>query len=97
MFLTVNLSTQQFQVHKFAYSILGVCLIQKPSISDSVQGNSRRIVVDGKFFTIRTILGLALLHLRLQEAPRALWVDALCISMNDLEERSAQVQRMSDI
>ena len=70
---------------------------EESSVSESYQGNPRRIVVNGQVFKIRTNLGAALLHLRLQEAPRALWVDALCISMNDLEERSAQVQRMSDI
>ena len=70
---------------------------EESSVSVSYQGNSNLILVDGKAFTIRNNLGAALLRLRLQESPRALWVDALCISMNDLKERSAQVQRMSDI
>lgn len=53
--------------------------------------------VDGKMISLRPNLLDALSHLRLREAPRVLWVDALCISMQDLSERSAQVQRMSDI
>ena len=70
---------------------------EESSISESYLGNPRRIVVNGKLFTIRPNLGAALLRLRLRETPRVLWVDALCVLLNDLEERSAQVQRMSDI
>jgi hypothetical protein len=39
----------------------------------------------------------ALLALRLENQERPLWVDALCINQNDIEERSNQVQRMQSI
>lgn len=67
------------------------------SLYVSYQRDPNVILVNGEPVRVRTNLGAALLRLRLPEAPRALWVDALCISMEDLEERSAQVQRMSDI
>lgn len=42
-------------------------------------------------------LGTALLYLRYHDRPRKLWIDAICVNQNDLEERSRQVPRMSDI
>ncbi|GES59488.1 HET-domain-containing protein [Aspergillus terreus] len=42
-------------------------------------------------------LALALRHLRSEDGPRALWVDAICINQEDLSEREQQVQRMSTI
>jgi hypothetical protein len=42
-------------------------------------------------------LAVALPYLRHKDKSRALWVDAICINQQDLEERSQQVQRMADI
>ncbi|GAB1212282.1 hypothetical protein ATERTT37_001416 [Aspergillus terreus] len=42
-------------------------------------------------------LALALRHLRFEDRPRVLWVDAICINQEDLSEREQQVQRMSTI
>lgn len=39
----------------------------------------------------------ALRHLRLEDQPRVLWIDAICINQQDLPERSSQVKRMADI
>ncbi|KAK4982010.1 hypothetical protein LTR50_007854 [Elasticomyces elasticus] len=36
-------------------------------------------------------------YLRLPTEPRTLWVDAICINQQDLEERKHQVQRMANI
>jgi hypothetical protein len=42
-------------------------------------------------------LFLALKQLRRQEKVRILWIDAICINQDDLEERSKEVARMGDI
>ncbi|PLN79936.1 heterokaryon incompatibility protein-domain-containing protein [Aspergillus taichungensis] len=42
-------------------------------------------------------LDAALRHLRFEDRPRTLWIDAICIDQGDLNERSEQVQRMAQI
>ncbi|KAI1735446.1 heterokaryon incompatibility protein-domain-containing protein [Xylaria scruposa] len=42
-------------------------------------------------------LALTLRHLRFQDRPRTLWVDAVCINQNDIDERNTEVKRMKDI
>ena len=42
-------------------------------------------------------LAIALRHLRHSNNPRTLWIDAICINQEDLQERSNQVVRMGDI
>lgn len=42
-------------------------------------------------------LSEALQYLRLRDEARVIWIDALCINQEDLQEREHQVQRMADI
>lgn len=42
-------------------------------------------------------LACALKHLRYPDYSRTLWVDAICINQNDIDERNAQVKRMGFI
>ncbi|KAL2073025.1 hypothetical protein VTL71DRAFT_10349 [Oculimacula yallundae] len=42
-------------------------------------------------------LAIALPYLRLEQEPRVLWIDAICVNQEDLSERSSQVQRMANI
>ncbi|KAF8849413.1 HET-domain-containing protein, partial [Acephala macrosclerotiorum] len=42
-------------------------------------------------------LGEALSYLRFENASRVLWIDAICVNQQDLDERSRQVKRMADI
>jgi hypothetical protein len=42
-------------------------------------------------------LAIALPHLRYVNVPRVLWIDAICVNQQNLQERSEQVQRMSDV
>ncbi|KAI1324202.1 heterokaryon incompatibility protein-domain-containing protein [Xylariaceae sp. FL0255] len=46
---------------------------------------------------IRTNLSSALRHLRHTDRSRTLWIDALCINQDDLQERDSQIKRMGDI
>ncbi|KAL2075079.1 hypothetical protein VTL71DRAFT_21 [Oculimacula yallundae] len=55
------------------------------------------INMDGVDVPVRENLWWALWHLRLENKPRILWIDALCINQNNTEERSYQVSRMDYI
>jgi hypothetical protein len=46
---------------------------------------------------LRPNLAAALRHLRLRDRVRVLWIDAICINQEDIEERNEQVKRMSHI
>ena len=52
---------------------------------------------DGQEITVGRNLFAALQTIRDAERPRMIWVDALCINQNDVEERSQQVRRMGTI
>jgi len=64
-----------------------------------VEANDRsaNCIQTGRTLQIRLNLWQALQHLRFQSRPRVLWVDALCINQDDIQERNKQVKRMSDI
>jgi hypothetical protein len=42
-------------------------------------------------------LSQALPYLRYEDKSRALWIDAICVNQQDLQERSQQVKRMAEI
>jgi hypothetical protein len=55
------------------------------------------IQVHGKAVQVTTNLESALRHLRSPFHPRVLWVDAICISQQDIQERNAQILHMASI
>jgi hypothetical protein len=55
------------------------------------------IEINGHEFPITKNLEIALRHLRYIDVPRTLWIDAICINQNDVEERNSQVGMMLDI
>ncbi|CAD6503703.1 BgTH12-03361 [Blumeria graminis f. sp. triticale] len=65
-----------------------------------VWGNPTRnisIECNGAVLEITPSLEIALRRLRLQNEYRVLWVDAICINQDDLEERAQQVPLMREI
>lgn len=60
------------------------------------QPADRRITINGQKFLVRKNLFDALRNLR-QKTPRSLWIDAICINQEDVEERNYQVSLMAFI
>lgn len=54
----------------------------------------RHIILDGKIFPIRENLYWALIHLRLKDKDRRIWIDGICINQNDNAEKDIQVAQM---
>jgi Heterokaryon incompatibility protein (HET) len=57
----------------------------------------RVILLNEAVFTVAENLDAALRHLRRQDEPLTLWVDALCINQNDNVEKSEQLEQMRQI
>jgi hypothetical protein len=55
------------------------------------------IICDGHKVTVGAELNEALRRFRLKDEERTIWVDALCIHQQDLEERNRHVARMGEI
>lgn len=58
---------------------------------------SATVTIDGKTLSVTENLYLALQNLRLGEADRVLWVDAICINQSNHRERGHQVQQMGSV
>jgi hypothetical protein len=58
---------------------------------------TEKIILNGEPFDVTPGLHQALSHMRLEDSPRMLWVDAVCINQANFEERGEQVQLMRDI
>jgi hypothetical protein len=50
-----------------------------------------------KALSVTQNLGVALSHLRFEDKPRELWIDAICIDQSNIKERGSQVKGMGDI
>jgi Heterokaryon incompatibility protein (HET) len=57
----------------------------------------KAIHVDGSPFTVTKNLGGFLLSFRTEHECFVLWIDAVCINQNDIEERNAQIQLMKRV
>lgn len=58
---------------------------------------TKAISVNGTPFHVGDNLFQALVHLRLPDTHRLLWIDALCINQSDTSERNHQVRKMAAI
>lgn len=74
------------------YEALSYVWGSSENLSNIVVGNSGNATL-----AITQNLATALPYLRLEDRPRVLWIDAICIDQKNLDERSHQVRRMSDI
>ena len=55
------------------------------------------ITVKGSSLPVTLNLHTAFQYLRMQDKPRVMWADAVCINQRDPDERSSQVSLMADI
>lgn len=55
----------------------------------------KHIYIDGSTIAVTRALAEALPYLRYKEQPRTLWIDAICVNQEDLEERGRQVEKMA--
>jgi hypothetical protein len=69
--------------------------LSKP-LSESLYGDPRKLVSEGQL-PVTQNLEVALRYLRRPTSHRVLWIDAICIDQENMEERSFQVQRMGRI
>ncbi|TGO33472.1 hypothetical protein BHYA_0244g00090 [Botrytis hyacinthi] len=60
-------------------------------------GDSRSIFINGHSLTVRANLHIALSRLRDPVLDRIIWIDAICINQEDLNERGHQVQLIAKI
>lgn len=58
---------------------------------------TEEITICNQLYRARKTLARALRHLRKQDETRILWVDAVCIDQENLEERNQQVKLMGQI
>ena len=56
-----------------------------------------QITCNGANLTITRNLEAALCHLRQRETSMCLWIDAICINQSDVDEKSRQIVKMSEI
>ncbi|KAI5918872.1 heterokaryon incompatibility protein-domain-containing protein [Camillea tinctor] len=61
-----------------------------PKITEPIQ-------LDGQSYPVTVNIFTAFKYLRLEESPRKLWVDSICINQKDNDERSHQIPKMRDI
>ncbi|KAI0179053.1 HET-domain-containing protein [Hypoxylon sp. FL1284] len=61
------------------------------------KGSGQSITLDGVALPVFENLEAVLRRLRRTKKSRTLWIDAICINQEDLEERAAQVKLMRDV
>ena len=59
--------------------------------------SQKAIILNRSMFMVRRNLYCALRDLRLRDQPQLLWIDAICINQQNVDERNHQVQQMRDI
>ena len=86
------------------------CSLKTMSLSDSTRpqyealsyvwgdpAKRNQIILDGQPASITQNLWTALKYIRKSDASRTLWIDAVCINQDDVNERTEQVKQMAQI
>ncbi len=102
---TISLRITQYAVHRLPkYAAISYTWGPNPKYAKTLGTGSapadpytRIVRVNGRPFRIRINLWNLLYHLRQRGESRFLWVDALCIDQENLEERNFHVYRMSKV
>lgn len=68
-----------------------------PSTGGAEENSVSCSACDGSPLLVTHNLAVALRHLRRRDAPRTLWIDAICIDQQNMAERSEQVAKMAQI
>lgn len=85
-----------------SYSLSAIRLKDNPrfkalSYTWGEQKATKKILIENKMFLVRTNLWAFLQRLQKQPESTRIWIDALCINQEDLDERSSQVGMMKNI
>jgi len=75
----------------------GTCLYEALSYVWGDENSSQSIIIDNHRLGITPNLQLALLHLRDDDFPRIIWVDAVCINQTNTKEKESQIPLISEI
>jgi len=93
--------SEQLRGELFEYNprkkVKGTCLYEALSYVWGNEVGSQSIIIDNRCVEITSNLQLALLHLRDDDLPRIIWVDAVCINQTDTKEKESQVPLMPEI
>ena len=86
------------QCKLFNYSLVGANhLYEALSYVWGSRQDLKTISIDKDCLQVTPNLHMALMRLRDRFIERVIWIDAICINQEDIQERSAQVQRMARI
>lgn len=88
---TEDAGVNQLQYEALSYTWGAGEITECAQVESNDQGTGRTTL------GMRPNLSSALRHLRLPSETRVLWIDAMCINQEDLQERSEQVKRMAAI
>ncbi|KAI4281776.1 MAG: hypothetical protein L6R38_003431 [Xanthoria sp. 2 TBL-2021] len=80
-----------------ASDLLDIFLETSPSKRPELRETDDIDSIEWRTLRVTKNLFEALKHLRLEDRPRVLWIDAICVDQQNLEERGHQVLRMPNI
>lgn len=81
-----------------SFLYMGFCGASSKKLYISQKSSSNGRAIDTQHFLyVRNSLLIALKYLRLSDAPKTIWVDAICIDQQNITEKGREVARMGQI